>query len=101
MSQSGFVLAWTSDYLFFLLVPLLDSFLAAVRHHTDAHVRRAVLVALAVTFRTVPLAYLMEDAPAQLYELQCWLPGVFNEDPDETCRKVALLCLVQSDIPSG
>jgi hypothetical protein len=83
---------YTLTFFFFFF--LLASFLGAMRGHSDAHVRRAVLLALAMTLQTVPLPFLMQDAAAAMFELQAWLPRVAEEDPNDMCRQLGLQCLL-------
>ena len=60
--------------------------------HTEAAVRRAVLVALCAVGRALIPALVVAEFEALLPELQEWLRIVAAEDVSEGCRQLAAAC---------
>ena len=74
------------------MAPALCEFLVPLRHHRDAHVRRAVLAALLLALRSLASNNVgggTSAASLTLRELAAWLPAVAADDPDHLCRGLA------------
>lgn len=64
----------------------LLEFLSALRYHTEACVRDAILFALSMILVNVPASSLLSTAEHELLEIRQWLQFVVEKDSYEMCR---------------
>ena len=69
-------------------------FVWVMRYHDNAHVRQALLFALAMAVLSAPGFYLVNELQDELAECQNWLEYIVNNDPSVECRKLAIQVLV-------
>ncbi|XP_077509426.1 telomere length regulation protein TEL2 homolog [Amblyomma americanum] len=87
-----------------MAVCLLE-FLSALKYHTDACVRDAILFALSVIFINVPVNLLLSSGEQELVEIREWLQMVVVKDSFDACRLKAaqvlqlLVSQVNKEVP--
>ena len=72
----------------------LLEFTWALKYHSEAFVRQALIFAQAMVAVSVPSSTLMSDAPGELFELHDWLKTTVQSDTDADSVKAALQTLV-------
>ncbi|CAN7939135.1 unnamed protein product [Ixodes hexagonus] len=70
----------------FHMASCLLEFLSALRYHTEACVRDAILFALSMILVNVPASSLLSNAEHELLEIRQWLQFVAEKDSYEMCR---------------
>ncbi|XP_065310493.1 telomere length regulation protein TEL2 homolog [Dermacentor albipictus] len=78
----------------------LMEFVSALKYHTEACVRDAVLFALSVIFITIPTSLLLSSGEHELVEIREWLQYVIEKDPFDVCKLKAaqVLQLLMSQV---
>lgn len=78
----------------------LMEFVSALKYHTEACVRDAVLFALSVIFITIPTSLLLSSGEQELVEIREWLQYVIEKDPFDVCKLKAaqVLQLLMSQV---
>lgn len=87
-----------------MAVCLLE-FVSALKYHTDACVREAILFALSVIFINVPMNLLLSSGEQELVEIREWLQLVVVKDSLDACKLKAaqvlqlLVSQVNKEVP--